>query len=826
MGCGASDLNPARKGPDRKRKTKAGTRGPSAATAGNRNPLLANDGYSGHGAAADGTSRPASPAVAGAGSAGVGGASTGVGSSPPSPRSLLGKQRYIADNGAVVWGRLEGISAAAAAAASSPPVPPAQQPRSHLIVFTNFEKTNLVFVYSESNGAGPLYVKEFSTDEELGRAKSEANVLLPWPSFFKSIASDVIKGKAIVSGPIASPAAGSNGGLSGGGPNAISASAPLAFRTATFGIVSSKEPNREPERFTVQMDLISRSPTPRQLALFVVQPMTRMAQVAWQRDADKELRIAKAANQSVVAAIAQQQSAAVAGAVRQRLEPLKRRAEEKAAESRRIAQQLSLMEYRLAKRLERRAGGVHPLDRMYSPSISGGGSGAGANGNGGGGGGSGGNSGVGPSIVPFPFHAHFVTPHMPHMPTVNEPLATLLAKSLCGGGTENNNSGSPSTGGASSSNNNQNINKSPAVDPLEHSSASDMANEYGRLQPLSVLLRAPTADPALARIYQIVTPQLANSVMFTLHKLEDWDFDVFELEQKTQGNALFFTSYAILNRLGLAAHFNIDDRVLMNFLRGVQAGYHPNPYHNKTHAADVCQVNYYLSMKAGLIDKCKLAKEDLLASVLAGAIHDYDHPGFNNSLHTRTNAYLSTLYNDRSILENHHLACVFEMMRLPQFDIFKNLTDEQRRTVRETMIEMVLATDMGNHAAIFSSFRRRTAEGQDWHERREDIHLALSMSIKMADVSNCGRPNNLYIEWAKNISAEFYMQGDAEERRGLSISPFMDRKKDKTDFPKGQISFMNYVVVPMFEAIAEFLPPVEVALQCCTENKEYWQHQE
>eukprot|EP00388_Colpodella_angusta_P045048 GDKK01064801.1.p1 GENE.GDKK01064801.1~~GDKK01064801.1.p1 ORF type:complete len:610 (-),score=139.47 GDKK01064801.1:524-2353(-) len=336
-------------------------------------------------------------------------------------------------------------------------------------------------------------------------------------------------------------------------------------------------------------------------------------------------------------------------------------------------------------------------------------------------------------------------------------------------------------------------------------------------------ISATPSDPVYAKLMK--DPQVA-STMKNLEKLDSWDMSVFDIERDTNGNALYVVCYSILQKMDLVSHFNIDDKILRNFLMNVQAGYHPNPYHNKTHAADVCQVNYYIMNKGGLIEKLKLTKEDLLAGILAGAIHDYDHPGFNNNFHTRSNAYLSTLYNDRSILENHHLACVFEMMRLPQFDIFKNLTDEQRRTVRETMIEMVLATDMGNHAAIFSSFRRRTAEGQDWHERREDIHLALSMSIKMADVSNCGRPNHLYIEWAKNISAEFYMQGDAEERRGLSISPFMDRKKDKTDFPKGQISFMNYVVVPMFEAIAEFLPPVECALQCCTENKEYWQHME
>jgi hypothetical protein len=208
--------------------------------------------------------------------------------------------------------------------------------------------------------------------------------------------------------------------------------------------------------------------------------------------------------------------------------------------------------------------------------------------------------------------------------------------------------------------------------------------------------------------------------------------------------------------------------------------------------------------------------------VLAGAIHDFDHPGFNNNFHTRTNAYLSTLYNDRSVLENHHVASVYEMVRLPEYNIFAPLTDDQRREIRDTMIEMVLSTDMGLHQKIFTSFRTRLGSGGEW-TGKEDIRLALSMSIKMADTSNCGRPNSLYIEWAKNIANEFYVQGDTEAQLCIQISPFMDRKKEKEEFPKGQISFMNFVVLGMYEKMAEFLPPLDLAVRFCAENKEYWQ---
>ena len=321
--------------------------------------------------------------------------------------------------------------------------------------------------------------------------------------------------------------------------------------------------------------------------------------------------------------------------------------------------------------------------------------------------------------------------------------------------------------------------------------------------------------------------QSVDRMLSVMQKLDSWDMSVFDLERATNNNALFYVTYAMLYKLDLVRHFNIDDTVLRTFLQGVQAGYHPNPYHSATHAADVSQINYFIMVKCGLSEKLAMSKEELLAGIIAGSIHDYDHPGFNNSFHTRTNAYLSTLYNDKSILENHHLACIFEMLRQPKYNILSKLTDDQRREVRDTMCEMVLSTDMGNHGKIFQAFRRRQVEGgQDWFSRKEDVRLALSMSIKMADISNSGRPNHLYIEWAKNIATEFYKQGDAEQQANLAISPFMDRRKHRVDFPKGQQSFMSFIVVPMFEAMAELLPALEPALAHCNENKDYWRNRE
>eukprot|EP01001_Neometanema_parovale_P006136 NODE_2514_length_1400_cov_108.516836_g2390_i0.p1 GENE.NODE_2514_length_1400_cov_108.516836_g2390_i0~~NODE_2514_length_1400_cov_108.516836_g2390_i0.p1 ORF type:complete len:296 (+),score=65.42 NODE_2514_length_1400_cov_108.516836_g2390_i0:332-1219(+) len=287
------------------------------------------------------------------------------------------------------------------------------------------------------------------------------------------------------------------------------------------------------------------------------------------------------------------------------------------------------------------------------------------------------------------------------------------------------------------------------------------------------------------------------------------------------------TSYALLYKHGVVQHFKIPEQTLINFLQAVESGYHPNPYHNSTHAADVLQITHYIVEPGGLKDAIKMTPNDCLAALLSACIHDYDHPGFNNNFHIRTSAYLAILYNDRSVLENHHLAQVFDLVKNPKYNIFSEMTWEQFKDVRDTMLEMVLSTDMGSHAKIYQTFRRRLQDekekGKEWCTKdtlKEDQRLALSIAIKMADISNCCRPTNLYKAWAKNIAAEFYNQGDTEARLGYSVSPFMDRRKDKTDFPKGQVSFMNYIVVPLFDAGAQFLPKMAFTLELAKANKD------
>jgi len=47
------------------------------------------------------------------------------------------------------------------------------------------------------------------------------------------------------------------------------------------------------------------------------------------------------------------------------------------------------------------------------------------------------------------------------------------------------------------------------------------------------------------------------------------------------------------------------------------------------------------------------------------------------------------MYNDQSVLENHHLAVAFKLLQQDGADIFENLTTKSYRTVRRIAIDIV-----------------------------------------------------------------------------------------------------------------------------------------
>merc|ERR1712211_174289 len=103
------------------------------------------------------------------------------------------------------------------------------------------------------------------------------------------------------------------------------------------------------------------------------------------------------------------------------------------------------------------------------------------------------------------------------------------------------------------------------------------------------------------------------------------------------------------------------------------------------------------------------------------------HHGRTNSFHVNRRDKLALTYNDRSVLENYHLATAFDLISSSSsVNLFEGLSDQLVSSVRSDAIDMVLATDMTVHFSKVGSFVELTARLGDDPEEWYDDERAMS----------------------------------------------------------------------------------------------------
>ncbi|KAG7277369.1 hypothetical protein CRUP_025609 [Coryphaenoides rupestris] len=329
-----------------------------------------------------------------------------------------------------------------------------------------------------------------------------------------------------------------------------------------------------------------------------------------------------------------------------------------------------------------------------------------------------------------------------------------------------------------------------------------------------------------------IPPRVAQ----TMENEDSWDFDIFNLEDATMKRPLTYLGLQIFSRFGVCEFLNCPEAVLRSWLQVVEANYHSsNSYHNSTHAADVLHATAYFLSKERV--KQSLDPIDEVAALIAATVHDVDHPGRTNSFLCNAGSELAILYNDTAVLESHHAALAFQITtRDDKCNIFKNMERNEYRTLRQAIIDMVLATEMTKHFEHVNKFvnsinkplaalEENGGNGDEESVKGvltspENRILVKRMLIKCADISNPCRPQELCIEWAGRISEEYFAQTDEEKRQGLPVvMPVFDR--NTCSIPKSQISFIDYFITDMFDAWDAFadLPNL---MQHLDNNFKYW----
>ncbi|XP_040004609.1 calcium/calmodulin-dependent 3',5'-cyclic nucleotide phosphodiesterase 1A [Xiphias gladius] len=286
------------------------------------------------------------------------------------------------------------------------------------------------------------------------------------------------------------------------------------------------------------------------------------------------------------------------------------------------------------------------------------------------------------------------------------------------------------------------------------------------------------------------------TALTALKEVDQWSFDVFSFHEATADHALKFLVYDLLTRYDLINRFRIPVQALVQFVEALETGYskHRNPYHNLIHAADVTQTAHFLMLHTGLMHW--LSELEILAMVFAAAIHDFEHTGTTNNFHIHTRSEVAILYNDRSVLENHHVSAAYRLMAEEDMNILVNLNKDDWRELRSLVIEMVMSTDMSCHFQQIKTMRNALTQTHSI-----DKVKVLSLMLHAADISHPAKAWPLHYRWTHSLMEEFFRQGDKEVELGLPFSPLCDRKA--TMIAQSQIGFIDFIVEPTFSVLID-----------------------
>ncbi|XP_076251651.1 3',5'-cyclic-AMP phosphodiesterase-like isoform X2 [Rhynchophorus ferrugineus] len=312
-----------------------------------------------------------------------------------------------------------------------------------------------------------------------------------------------------------------------------------------------------------------------------------------------------------------------------------------------------------------------------------------------------------------------------------------------------------------------------------------------------------------------------------LMEIDRWGIDMFRIGEMSNERPLTCVAYTIFTSRDLLKNMMIPPKTFVTYMMTVEDHYvKENPFHNSLHAADVTQSTHVLLNTPAL--ESVFTPLEITAALFAACVHDVDHPGLTNQFLINSSSELALMYNDESVLENHHLAVAFKLLSNEGCDIFLNMNKKQRQTLRKMVIDMVLSTDMSKHMSLLADLKtmvetkKVAGSGVLLLDNYTDRIQVLENLVHCADLSNPTKPLRLYRLWVERLMEEFFRQGDKEREANMDISPMCDRHSATIE--KSQVGFIDYIVHPLWETWADLVhPDAQDILDTLEENRDWYQ---
>ena len=212
--------------------------------------------------------------------------------------------------------------------------------------------------------------------------------------------------------------------------------------------------------------------------------------------------------------------------------------------------------------------------------------------------------------------------------------------------------------------------------------------------------------------------------------------------------------------------------------------------------------------------------------LLAGMIHDVDHPGVPNTQLATENHELATLYKNRSSAEQNSVDVAWSLLMEDAYiDLRRTIytTQDELRRFRQLVVNAVMATDiMDKDLGQARKTRWNKAfdtPTTDRNDTTEDINrtatIVIEHLIQASDVAHTMQHWHVFHRWNERLFREAYLA--YKEGRA---------PKDPTDgWYEGEIGFFDFYVIPLAKKLKDcgvFGVSSDECLSYAERNREEW----
>ena len=303
-----------------------------------------------------------------------------------------------------------------------------------------------------------------------------------------------------------------------------------------------------------------------------------------------------------------------------------------------------------------------------------------------------------------------------------------------------------------------------------------------------------------------------------MDEIRNVDLDPFAIQDHFTYLKAMFVDFDLISQL------DIPVNKLHNFMIQTKEHYNlwENPFHNFYHGFNVLHSVYLLLSTTHASNTFTVS--EIFTLMVAGLCHDLEHPGRNNNFEINRGSHLALIYNDKSVLENHHCAVLFKILSNDESNIIGNFSPDMKKSFRKLAIVSILGTDMARHVEIITSLNSRLKDIEDNPLKNSDIEGLSMLLLHAADLSHPCKSFDQYNKWSKKVCEEFSLQYQEEVSLGLPPTEIMKDLDKASVYYANEFGFLKFVIKPLWDCINLWLSPrINIMIDNLEDNIETYQ---